>query len=425
MPDSVVRVRTPNADCTGIPGLHLLRSMPMPRPNRLLLLCLLPIPVLVFAGSWGSASAQDSAPNPFRLSARSRIAESLNEPDPASHLKVPSPRNEADGKVPAEAFELIPQSEMPSWRENSGAWDPLLHDESLHQPIATDMSANSPAAFPDFQPHSPPSIDVCETPFIRYRDTCYQGSHVTYGVIPAGSSNLGIESLDLMGVFSIPLDGIDNVVSFVPFFRLDDLNAPVPIDLPDSLYEAGVKTFWRRNVNEDLTTTVLFTPSVRSDFDSSQQAFKLFGTAMLTWKIVPDQISVFGGVMYTGREDFPVLPTMGVYWTPSPVWKFDIQFPSPRISRRIYKDNDFSETWTYVSGVFGGNTWAVKRASGQNDQLTLRDLRLMVGIEHLRKNNRGVFLETGWVFSRSMEYENTPGQIDFGDALMLRAGIQF
>ena len=95
------------------------------------------------------------------------------------------------------------------------------------------------------------------------------------------------------------------------------------------------------------------------------------------------------------------------------------------ISRRLRKDYDYSETWAYVSGVFGGNTWAVKRATGQDDQLTLRDLPLMLGIEHLMQENRGVFVETGWVFSRSMEFENTPGQIDFGDALILRAGVQF
>jgi len=147
--------------------------------------------------------------------------------------------------------------------------------------------------------------------------------------------------------------------------------------------------------------------------------------ALLQWKLVPDKLSMTGGAIYTGRQDFPMLPMMGLLWIPSPLWKLDIQFPSPRISRRLMKDGANSETWGYLAGVFGGNTWAVRRANGTDDQLTLRDLRLVLGVEHLLTENRGVFVETGWVFSRSMEYGNTPGQINFGDALLLRAGIQF
>jgi hypothetical protein len=271
-----------------------------------------------------------------------------------------------------------------------------------------------------------PEFDNCDTPLIRHRTTCYQGTQAAYGVIPgSGTNGLGIKTFDLLGTFAVPIDGMDHVITLTPFFRMDQLNANSGLDVPDALYEAGVKSFWKKVMNERLTTMVLFTPSVRSDFQSSQDAFKLFGMALLQWRMVPDKLSMTGGAIYTGRQDFPVLPMMGLLWTPSPLWKLDIQFPSPRFSRRLMKDGDKSETWGYLAGVFGGNTWAVRRASGADDQLTLRDLRLVMGVEHLLTENRGVFVETGWVFSRSMEYENTPGQIDLGDALLLRAGIQF
>ncbi len=271
-----------------------------------------------------------------------------------------------------------------------------------------------------------PEFDNCDIPLIRHRGTCYQGTQVAYGVIPgSGVNQLGIKTFDLLGTFAVPIDGMDHVITFTPFFRMDQLNANPGVDVPDALYEAGVKSFWKKVVNEQLTTMVLFTPSVRSDFQSSQDAFKLFGMALLQWKLVPEKLALTGGVTYTGRQDFPVLPMMGLYWTPSPLWKLDIQFPSPRLSRRLMKDGDTSETWGYLAGVFGGNTWAVQRANGTDDQLTLRDLRLVLGVEHLLTKNRGVFVETGWVFSRSAEYDNTPGQIDLGDALLLRAGIQF
>ena len=303
---------------------------------------------------------------------------------------------------------------------------PLIPDGLPKESWTGRAELDDPTAFAGFDTGCTTDIDCCDAPLIRYRTTCFQGAQAAYGVIPGGDADgLGIKTLDLLGTFAVPFGSMDHVISFTPFFRMDQLNAVPSLDVPDSLYETGVKSFWKKVQNERLTMMVLFTPSVRSDFQSSQQALKLFGMALLQWKLVPEKLSMTGGAVYTGRQDYPVLPAMGLYWTPSPLWKLDIQFPFPRISRRLLKDGDKSETWAYLSGVFGGNTWAVKRASGQDDQLTLRDLRLVLGVEHLLRENRGVFLETGWVFSRSMEYTNTPGQIDFGDAILLRAGIQF
>jgi hypothetical protein len=170
---------------------------------------------------------------------------------------------------------------------------------------------------------------------------------------------------------------------------------------------------------------ILVTPSVRSDFQTSDNAFRLFGLGLLTWQWVPKTLSVSGGVVYTGRHDFPVLPAMGLLWTPSPLWKYDIQFPSPRISYRLAKSGSEHETWGYVSGVFGGNTWAVKRTGGVADELTLSDLRLVFGLEHLQPQNRSVFVEAGYVFNRSIEYTNTGFQQDLEAAMMLRMGVAF
>jgi hypothetical protein len=304
--------------------------------------------------------------------------------------------------------------------------DSVVPDESPWDPDFSNTPTDSVTLDTGYESDCTPNSGCCYAPLIRYRTTSFQGAQAAYGIIPASDSNgLGIKTLDLFGTFAIPIGNLDHVISFTPFFRMDQLNAHASLGVPDTLYEAGVKSFWKKAINDHLTTMVLFTPSVRSDFESTQEAFKLFGMALLQWHISRDRLSMTGGAIYTGRQDFPVLPTMGIYWTPSPLWKFDVQFPSPRISRRFLKDGDCSETWAYLSGVFGGNTWAVKQASGQDDQLTLRDLRLVLGIEHLLRENRGVFVETGLVFNRSLEYLNSPGQIDFGDAILLRAGIQF
>lgn len=266
----------------------------------------------------------------------------------------------------------------------------------------------------------------CETPLVRHRNGFLQGVQVSYGSIgddPA--TGIVVRTVDTSASFAIPLGSMDNVISITPYFRADLLEAAAIFDVPESLYDTGVKMFWRRPISERLGSMILVTPSVRSDFQTSDNAFRLFGLGLLTWQWVPKTLSVSGGVVYTGRHDYPVLPAMGLLWTPSPLWKYDIQFPSPRISYRLAKSGSEYETWGYVSGVFGGNTWAVKRAGGVADELTLSDLRLVFGLEHLQPQNRSVFVEAGYVFNRSIEYTDIAFQQDLDAAMMLRMGVSF
>ena len=298
--------------------------------------------------------------------------------------------------------------------------EPHERDSQIHAVSAEEICAsegNATEYVPD---------DLCDIPLVRFRDTCYQGSQASYGWLGDDpDTGLAIRTLDTSANFAVPLGSMDHLITFSPFFRADMLDGAAALDLPDSLYEAGVKSLWRRPINDRLASIVVFTPSVRSDFETSEGAFRLFGTGLLTWKWIPKTVVLSGGAIYTGRADFPVLPTMGILWTPTPRWRMDLQFPAPRLSYRIRKDGAHSETWLYLAGVFGGNTWAVTRASGLADELTIRDLRLVTGIEHLLTKNRGVFLETGLVFNRSIEYTTVPLMQDQDSSWMLRAGISF
>lgn len=266
----------------------------------------------------------------------------------------------------------------------------------------------------------------CEAPLVRHRNGFVQGVQVNYSSIgddPA--TGIVVRTVDTSASFAIPLGSMENIISITPYFRADLLEAAAIFDVPNSLYDTGVKMLWRRPISERLGSMILVTPSVRSDFQTSENAFRLFGLGLLTWQWVPKTLSISGGAVYTGREDFPVLPAMGLLWTPSPRWKYDVQFPSPRISYRLAKNGCEHETWGYVSGVFGGNTWAVKRTGGVSDELTLSDLRLVFGLEHLQPQNRSVFVEAGYVFNRSIEYTSVAFQQDLDAAMMLRMGVSF
>jgi len=382
----------------------------------------LALPLLIGLINTAAVCAEDSFLDELRTGRQPESADVDEEGTPPRFSYATGAYNPGDS-VPSLNDD---QSDFPSLES-----DPLVDDSVYIEGLSVDSHVGNAmldetATYPGYETPYPPDFDCCESPLIRYRTTCFQGAQAAYGFIPEdGSDGLGIQTLDLLGTFAVPFGGMDHVISFTPYFHMDQLNAAPAVDVPDALYDTGVKAFWKKVQSEQFTTMVLFTPSIRSDFHSSEQAFKLFGMVLLQWNIVPQKVSMTGGAIYTGRKDYPVLPAMGLYWTPSPLWKLDIQFPSPRLSRRLLKDGDRSETWAYLAGVFGGNTWAVTRAGGQDDQLTLRDLRLVLGVEYLLRENRGIFVETGFVFDRSMEYENTPGEVDFGDAILLRAGIQF
>ncbi|MFN9723985.1 MAG: DUF6268 family outer membrane beta-barrel protein, partial [Planctomyces sp.] len=258
------------------------------------------------------------------------------------------------------------------------------------------------------------------------RKGCWQGGTLISSYLHDDSSTgLAIGSLDASTTFGVPLGSFENILLLTPFFRADFLNSAAVFDLPSEVYETGVRGLWRKKLTDRLSTMAIVTPGVRTDFRNSDGAVRLFGLGLLTWQAVPDRLSLSGGAVHTGRDDFPVLPAAGILWTPSSEWKIDVQFPSPRISRRLMKDGQNSELWGYVSGVFGGNTWAVQRASGLNDQLTIRDLRLMLGLEQLLPANQSAFMECGLVFDRSFTWESGAEETPLDSTWVLRAGVSF
>lgn len=348
------------------------------------------------------ASSDESFLNQFRL-----IAREDHESFAFHNVSQPSPRQADAVSVPVgQLFESSIQPDSPLLPASYPA-DLICSEE-----ICTEESGGATKA--------------TEIPLSRFRKSFFQGAYASYGTISDDpDSGIMVRTLETNGTFAIPLGSMENVITFTPYIRADLLEAAAVFDVPDSLFDTGVKMFWRRPINERLGSMLLVTPSVRSDFTTSDSAFRLFGLALLTWQWVPDTLSISGGAVYTGRDDYPVLPAMGLLWTPTPEWKFDAQFPSPRISHRLSRAAGKSETWAYLAGVFGGNTWAVTRAGGVSDELTLSDLRLVTGIEYMQSENRGVYAEIGYVFNRSLEYENIPLQQDLDSAVMMRAGISF
>jgi hypothetical protein len=223
----------------------------------------------------------------------------------------------------------------------------------------------------------------------------------------------------------IPLGSFDRILGVTPRFRIDWIDAASAIDIPNQLYEFELQFFGRRPINDRLSLMAIVSPSVRSDLTTSQDSFRLFALGLLNWQCVPDRLMLSTGVVMLGRADLPVLPAVGVVWTPNRRTKLDLRFPLTKFSYRLAKNGGQSETWLYASGGIGGNTWAVTRNNGQTDELSLRDYRLSVGLERLVNGGGGCFAELGIALGRRLEYERTDSEIEFDDAALIRAGWRY
>ena len=245
------------------------------------------------------------------------------------------------------------------------------------------------------------------------------------GIFEFDRRELNSSFLDVGVGTGIPLGSFDNILGVTPRFRIDWIDAASDIDVPEELYEFELQFFHRRPLRDRLSLLAIVSPSIRSDWTTSDRAFRVFALGLLNWECVPDRLTLSGGAVVLGRADLPVLPALGVVWTPNRRTKLDLRFPLTRFSYRLAKNGGQSETWAYLSGGIGGNTWAVTRENDRTDELSLRDYRLVLGVERLVDGGGGCFAEFGVALGRRLEYERTDTEISFDDAAIVRGGWRY
>ncbi len=241
----------------------------------------------------------------------------------------------------------------------------------------------------------------------------------------ASGSGLSSSFLETSIGSGIPLGSFNNILAVTPRFRVDWIDAGPLIDIPSQLYQIETQFFYRRPINDRWSAMGIFSPSIRSDLTTSDNALRFFALGLVNWKYIPDRLTLSGGAVYLGRADLPVLPAVGLTWTPTRTTKLDLRFPSSKLAYRLAKDSSRSEKWLYGSIGIGGNTWAVTRRSDSTDEVSLRDIRLMLGVEKLVAGGGGWFFESGYALNRRIEYESDQSESPLGDAISLRAGWRY
>ena len=215
-------------------------------------------------------------------------------------------------------------------------------------------------------------------------------------------------------------------------FSYTALDAPASFDLPADLYDIALGASWIRPINQRWTLRLLLSGAFASDFENtSRDAWQIRGGVFALYR-PNDRWNFALGALATGRSDLPVIPAAGAIWDPKPGLRVDLMLPRPRVSLLVL-DLGTRQHWIYFGGGFTGGTWAYQRMDGDDELLTYREWRLVVGWEVMPPREPGKFFQAGTKFSaevgtalgRKFEFESDRPSLKPGDAVLLRAGFQY
>ena len=243
-----------------------------------------------------------------------------------------------------------------------------------------------------------------------------------------GNAGLGMNELDLRAIFGLPCPTVKSPLIITPGFGVRYLDGPTNCELPPRLYNPYTQFRWMCQVAPRLGVDVAATIGVFSDFEqetsSALRTPSHIGSAY-TWS---PTTKIILGVAYPDREDVRVMPIAGIQWTPNPDTKFELVFPRPRIAKRVYwlgAWDDEVEDWVFISGEFGGGTWAFRRLNDTNDTITYHDVRVILGLQRKAIGHMDYRLEVGYSFAREIMFGSATPDVKPTDTVMLRGGLTY
>lgn len=241
---------------------------------------------------------------------------------------------------------------------------------------------------------------------------------------PTSSSDLGVTELQTYAVFGFPLPTRESPLLITPGAAVQFFDGPDGIDLPGTVYDSYVQFRWLRKINDCWGMDLSVAPGLYGDYKEFDSAtLRITGAAVLAYDWTPN-LKLVAGVAYLDRDDIDVMPVGGLIWTPIEDFRLEAIAPRPRIAYRYLTVGD-TEHWAYLAGEFGGGSWAVDQAGGTRGQVSMRDYRMLVGLERKRPDGGGCRVEAGWVFGRVTEFSSGQPDYDANDTFLVRAGATY
>ena len=260
----------------------------------------------------------------------------------------------------------------------------------------------------------------------EHKDGFFQRLSVGAAWLDRGNfDDYGIGEIDTFARFALPLPKREWPLVITPTYNFRSISGPQNRDFPEKLHEAFVDFTWLPKLSPRWTAIVGIAPSVYSDFEADQsEAFRLTGQGLAKYEWAPGRWELIFGVLYLNRENVTWLPAGGLIWTPNPDIRYEMLFPTPKLAHRIDWGPGY-EDWLYLAGQFGGNSYAIERAGGVPDILTLRDFRVLLGLERKKDGGAGHRLEVGYVFGRRAEFTSGIPDIEPDSTALIRMVIVY
>lgn len=263
-----------------------------------------------------------------------------------------------------------------------------------------------------------------------HKDTFFQKASFTATWIDGGRiGDMGVTELETYITVAVPLPTTDFPMTITTAFEVDFFKGPISPDVPGQVYSTYMQFIWLPTIGKRWRGMFGIEPGLYGDYEGGD-AFRLLGRALLRYEIAPDKFQLVAGALYLDREDINILPAGGINWYPSDDWKIELIYPRPKAARRVHRGYTLGftapvEYWVYAAGEFGGDSWAVRRASGAQDRLTEFDIRVLLGLERRLNGGAGARVEVGYVFERRIEYASSPTEFDFPSTFLLRGGVTY
>jgi hypothetical protein len=251
------------------------------------------------------------------------------------------------------------------------------------------------------------------SPIVPYKCGIFQRAGVSGSWLEGGTDGRApaIATLSAFSTIAVPFPIREWPLYITSGGDVRWVDGPRNPDLPPRLYDTYVDFTWKLRITQRSSHVFSVAPGYYSDFQqNSAHAFRVTGKWYGSYDVVKNRVTLLTGTTYLGRDDLKLLPTGGLVFTPNDWSRFEAVFPNPRASLKVRCTESF-EDWIYLGADFyNGQTYAIQRANGASDRVTLLDNRGLIGYERRRQGGAGWNVEGGWVFDRDVQYRNTPGQ---------------
>lgn len=258
------------------------------------------------------------------------------------------------------------------------------------------------------------------------KKTAAQG-RTSLGWIAGANNQLGMLELDFDSLSRVQYDPVRTDQTFVDLsYGAKWLNGPNTTDLPPYLFNILIDVGGSFQFNDRLRVDAMISPGWYTDFSNKGvESFRLPWQIVSYYRMDSYWYWVMG-VTDLSRHDIRYLPVIGtVYAPPNGNVRLDLVFPKPKVAYRVRQNSIRDGIWLTLNGELGGGSWAISRADRAYDVVTLRDYRLLAGVESKALKGHATRLELGWIFGRAVEYDSHVGNYNPSDSFIVRVSADY